>query len=53
VNQLRDRLEIHYTPERGSWLSVAVIELNVTTNHELSQRIPIPTIERMKKEVAA
>ena len=46
-----DRLEIHYTPKHGSWLNMAEIEINVLVNHGLSKRVP--TIEQMKKEVAA
>jgi hypothetical protein len=48
---LRDKLEIHYTPKHGSWLTMAEIDNNVLTNHGLSKRIP--TIEQMRKEVAA
>ena len=51
ARMLRDKLEIHYTPKHGSWLNMAEIEINVLVNHGLSKRIP--TIERMKKEVAA
>jgi len=46
-----DRIEIHYTPKHGSWLNMAEIEINVLVNHGLSKRVP--TIEQMKKEVAA
>jgi len=48
---LRDKVEIHYTPKHGSWLNMAEIENNVLVNHGLSKRIP--TIEQMRKEVAA
>jgi hypothetical protein len=51
AKMLRDKLEIHYTPKHGSWLNIAEIEINVLTNHGLSKRIP--TMEQMKKEVAA
>jgi transposase len=47
----RDILEIHYTPKHGSWLNMAEIEINVLVNHGLSKRVP--TIEQMRKEVAA
>jgi len=47
----RNKLEIHYTPKHGSWLNMAEIEINVLVNHGLSKRVP--TIERMRKEVAA
>ncbi len=33
------RLEIHYTPEHGSWLNIAEIELNAMTRQCLDQRI--------------
>jgi hypothetical protein len=51
ARQLRDKLEIHYTPKHGSWLNMAEIEINVLVNHGLSRRVP--TMDRMKKEVAA
>jgi transposase len=51
ARQIRDKLEIHYTPKHGSWLNMAEIEINVLINHGLSKRVP--TIEQMKKEVAA
>ena len=51
AGQLRDKLEIHYTPKHGSWLNMAEIEINVLVNHGLSKRVS--TIEQMKKEVAA
>jgi hypothetical protein len=51
ARQLRNKLEIHYTPKHGSWLNMAEIEINVLVNHGLSKRVP--SIEQMKKEVAA
>ena len=51
AKQLRDKLEIHYTPKHGSWLNMAEIENNVLINHGLSKRIP--TMEQTKKEVGA
>ena len=51
AKQLRDKLEIHYTPKHGSWLNTAEIENNVLINHGLSKRIP--TMEQTKKEVGA
>ena len=51
ARQLRDKLEIHYTPKHGSWLNMAEIENYVLINHGLSKRIP--TIEQMRKEVTA
>ena len=51
ARQLRDKLEIHYTPKHGSWLNMAEIEINVLVNHGLSKRIS--SLQQMKKEVAA
>ena len=51
AKRIKDKLEIHYTPKHGSWLNMAEIENNVLINHGLSKRIP--TMEQMKKEVAA
>jgi hypothetical protein len=51
ARQLRDKLEIHYTPKHGSRLNMAEIEINVLANHGLSERVP--AMEQMRKEVAA
>ena len=51
ARQLRDKLEIHYTPKHGSWLNMAEIEINVLANHGLSKRVP--TMAQMKKEISA
>jgi hypothetical protein len=51
ARQIRNKLEIHYTPKHGSWLNMAEIEINVLVNHGLSERVP--TMEHMKKQVAA
>ena len=45
------RLEIHYTPKRGSWLDAAEIELSILTKPCLDRRIP--DIETLRREVAA
>ena len=37
---LAERLEIHYTPEHGSWLNMAEIEQSVMARQALSHRIP-------------
>jgi hypothetical protein len=37
---LSDRFEWHYTPEHGSWLNIAEIELGVLSRQRLSRRIP-------------
>lgn len=39
AHRLRRRLEIHYTPRKGSWLNVAEIELSVLTRQCLDRRI--------------
>lgn len=39
AHQLRQRLEIHYTPRSGSWLNVAEIELSVLSRQCLDRRI--------------
>jgi hypothetical protein len=51
ARQLREKLEIHYTPKHGSWLNMAEIEINVLINHGLSKRIS--SMQQMKKEVSA
>ena len=51
AKRIKDKLELHFTPKHGSWLNMAEIENNVLINHGLSKRVP--TIEQMKKEVAA
>ncbi len=48
---LDERLEIHYTPEQGSWLNVAGIELSVLTGRCLNRRIGAR--EELVREVAA
>jgi len=37
---LATRLEIHYTPEHGSWLNVAEIEQSVLARQALGRRVP-------------
>jgi len=39
ARQIARKLEIHYTPNHGSWLDMAEIELNVMTRQCLSRRI--------------
>jgi transposase len=51
AKRIWDRLEIHYTPKRGSWLNMAEIELSVLARQCLNRRIPDqPTL---RHEVAA
>ena len=40
ARRLARRLEIHYTPEHGSWLNMAEIEQSVMARQALSRRIP-------------
>jgi hypothetical protein len=40
AKRLADKLEIHYTPNHGSWLNMAEIELSVLGRQCLAQRIP-------------
>ncbi|MCS3634898.1 hypothetical protein GGP57_002231 [Salinibacter ruber] len=40
ARRLAERLEIHYTPEHGSWLNMAEIEQSVMVRQALSRRIP-------------
>jgi len=49
--ELARRLEIHYTPEHGSWLNMAEIEQSVLANQCLSARIP--TLGEMRRETRA
>jgi len=39
AKRLTDKLEIHYTPEHGSWLNMAEIELSVLGRQCLDRRI--------------
>jgi hypothetical protein len=48
---LTKRLEIHYTPKRGSWLNIAEIELNAMTLHCLKRRIP--NIDSLQEQLSA
>jgi DDE superfamily endonuclease len=40
AKRIADKLEWHYTPEHGSWLNMAEIELSVLQNQCLKRRIP-------------
>lgn len=42
AGRIADKLEWHYTPEHGSWLNIAEIELSVLQQQCLSRRIPDP-----------
>jgi hypothetical protein len=40
AKRILDRLEFHYTPKHGSWLTMAEIELSVLNRQCLDRRIP-------------
>lgn len=49
--RIANKIEWHYTPEHGSWLNMAEIELSVLSKECLNRRIP--TIEEVDREVTA
>jgi hypothetical protein len=51
AHRLKQRFEWHYTPEHGSWLNMAEIELSVLSRQCLNRRIA--TIETLQAEVSA
>ena len=51
ARSLIDRLEIHYTPQHGSWLNMAEIELSVLSRQCLDRRLP--DVDTLTQEVAA
>lgn len=51
ARSLIDRLEIYYTPQHGSWLNMAEIELSVLSRQCLDRCIP--DLETLTQEVAA
>jgi hypothetical protein len=51
ARRLADRLEIHHTPKRGSWLNMAEIELSVAQRQCLDRRIADKVL--LEREVAA
>ena len=51
ARRLARRLEIHYTPKRGSWLNFAEIEMSVLSNQCLKEIIP--DIDSLKEQVSA
>lgn len=48
---ITERIEWHYTPEHGSWLNMAEIELSALSSQCLDRRIE--SQQRLKQEVAA
>jgi hypothetical protein len=51
AHRIANRLEWHYTPEHGSWLNVAEIEISILTRQCLARRIP--DAETLEREVTA
>lgn len=51
AHRINQRIEWHYTPEHGSWLNMAEIELSVLSRQCLNRRIPDK--ETLIAEVAA
>lgn len=51
AHQIAQKLEWHYTPEHGSWLNMAEIELSVLSKQCLDRRIP--DAETLEQEVNA
>jgi len=51
AKRIWDRLEFHYTPKHGSWLTMAEIELSVLSRQCLNRRIPDQNA--LKRETAA
>ena len=51
ARRLLNRLEIHYTPNHGSWLNIAETELRVPSGQCLNRRIP--DRQALQNEVAA
>ena len=48
---LMQRIDMHFTPKKASWLNMAEIELSILAKQCLDRRIP--TIARLEHEVAA
>jgi hypothetical protein len=44
AHRIAQKIEWHYTPEHGSWLNMAEIELSILSRQCLSQRIADPAI---------
>jgi hypothetical protein len=51
ARRIADRLEIHYTPNHGSWLDMAEIEIGVLSRQCLDRRLPDQ--ETLKREINA
>src|SRR4030042_288409 len=51
AKRIADRFEFHYTPQHGSWLDMAEIELGILGRQCLSRRIE--NVVDLRREVAA
>lgn len=51
AHRIANKIEWHYTPEHGSWLNIAEIELSILSRQCLNRRIPDK--ETIVREVAA
>lgn len=51
AHRIASKIEWHYTPEHGSWLNIAEIELSILSRQCLNRRIA--DINTLKSEVAA
>ncbi len=51
AHRIANKLEWHYTPEHGSWLNIAEIEISILTRQCLARRIP--DAETLIREVSA
>ena len=49
VRKLAQRLQIHSTPKRGSWLNIAKIELSALSTQCLDRRLPDQTARPANK----
>ena len=48
ARRLTERLEIHYTPKHGSWLTMAETDLSVLTTQCVDRRLPDPPTLRQE-----
>lgn len=51
ASRIADKLEIHYTPKHGAWLSIAECELSVLGRQCLGSR-RIPDFKSLQKEIS-
>lgn len=51
AHRIANKIEWHYTPEHGSWLNIAEIELSILSRQCLNWRIA--DIDTLRREVAA